>query len=142
MRPQEIVLPSEPKKLLGGHVWLKSVLIDAGNPFPTKIYRPRPTRRMSATRRLEKLHPHASDPRTAAIMNGKVDVGGDGRDTRKIKSYNLAYRLAWEHISEHQKREHQDILRRLDESIKRQVNEGATEPVFIASEALRDIEKS
>ena len=27
-----------------------------------------------------KTSPHASDPRTAAIMDGKVDVGGDGRD--------------------------------------------------------------
>ncbi|MGA9817094.1 MAG: hypothetical protein WBQ54_09145, partial [Pseudolabrys sp.] len=31
---------------------------------------------------------------------------------------------------------------RLHESIRRQVNEGATDAVFIASEALRDIEKS
>ena len=59
---------------------------------------------------------------------------------RKIELYNLAYRLAWEHISEHQKREHPDIARRLHDSIKRRVNEGATEPVFIASEAPRDIE--
>ena len=61
---------------------------------------------------------------------------------QKIELYNLAYRLAWEHISERQKREHPDIARRLDDSIKHRVNEGATEPVFIASEALRDIEKS
>ena len=61
---------------------------------------------------------------------------------RKIESYNLAYRLAWEHISEHQKRERPDIARRLHDSIKRRVYEGATEPVFIASEALREIEKS
>jgi hypothetical protein len=38
------------------HVWLKNVLIDAGNPFSTKIYRPGPTNRMSLARRLEKLH--------------------------------------------------------------------------------------
>ena len=56
---------------------------------------------------------------------------------RKIESYNLAYRLAWEHISEHQRREHPDIAQRLHDSI----SEGATEAVFIASEALRDIDK-
>jgi hypothetical protein len=61
---------------------------------------------------------------------------------RKIELYNLVYRLTWEHISEHQRREQPDIARRLHESIRRQVNEGATEAVFIASEALRDIEKS
>ena len=61
---------------------------------------------------------------------------------RKIESYNSAYRLAWEHISEQQKREHPDIARRLHDSIRRQVIEGATEGVFIASEALREIEKS
>ena len=60
---------------------------------------------------------------------------------RKIESYNLAYRLAWEHISEHQRREQPDIAQRLHDSIRRQVSEGATEAVFIASEALRDIEK-
>ena len=60
---------------------------------------------------------------------------------RKIELYNLAYRLAWEHISEHQRREHPDIAQRLHDSIRRQVSEGATEAVFIASEALRDIDK-
>ncbi len=61
---------------------------------------------------------------------------------RKIESYNSAYRLAWEHISEQQKFEHPDIARRLHDSIRRQISEGATEDVFIASEALRDIERS
>ena len=61
---------------------------------------------------------------------------------RKIELYNLVYRLAWVHISEHQRREQPDIARRLHDSIRRQVKEGATEPVFIASEALRDIERS
>ena len=56
MRPQEIGIAERTEEISWRHVWLKSVLIDAGNPFPTKIYRPRPTRRMSVTRRLEKLH--------------------------------------------------------------------------------------
>ena len=55
MRPQEIGIAERTEEIASRHVWLKSVLIDA-NPFPTKIYRPRPTRRMSLTRRLEKLH--------------------------------------------------------------------------------------
>ena len=56
MRPQEIGIAERTEEIAWRHVWLKSVLIDAGNPFPTKIYRSRPTRRMSVTRRLEKLH--------------------------------------------------------------------------------------
>ena len=36
---------------------------------------------------------------------------------RKIELYNSAYQLAWERISEHQKREQPDIARRLHESI-------------------------
>jgi hypothetical protein len=38
------------------HFWLKSVMIDAGKPFATKIHRPTVIRRMSLARRLEKLH--------------------------------------------------------------------------------------
>ena len=56
MRPQEIGIAEQTEEITWRHVWLKSVLIDAGNPFPTKNYRPRPARRMSLTRRLEKLH--------------------------------------------------------------------------------------
>ena len=56
MRPLEIGIAERTEEIAWRHVWLKSVLIDAGNPFPTKIYRSRPTRRMSVTRRLEKLH--------------------------------------------------------------------------------------
>ena len=56
MPAQEIGVAERTEEIDWRHVWLKSVLIDAGNPFTTKIYRPRPTKRMSATRRLEKLH--------------------------------------------------------------------------------------
>jgi len=38
------------------HVWLKSVMIDGGKSFPTKLRRTTVTRRMSLSRRLEKLH--------------------------------------------------------------------------------------
>jgi hypothetical protein len=60
---------------------------------------------------------------------------------RKIDSYNLAYRLVWKHISEDQKRQ-PDIARRVHDAIKRQLDKGTTEAVFIASEALKDIERS
>jgi len=60
---------------------------------------------------------------------------------RNIELYNLAYGLAWKHISELQKREHPNVAAFLHDSIRRQLKEGAAEPVFIAAEALRDFEK-
>jgi len=59
---------------------------------------------------------------------------------REIELYNSAYSLAWKHISEIQKRELPDIARRLHDSISRLLKHGATEPLFIASEALKDID--
>jgi hypothetical protein len=56
-----------------------------------------------------------------------------------IEVYNSAYRLAWKHVSELQKREKPNISRS-HESIRLQIKKGATEPLFIASEALRDVE--
>ena len=44
------------EELAWRRVWVKSVMIDAGKPLPTKIRRPRVTRRISLSRRLEKLH--------------------------------------------------------------------------------------
>ena len=61
---------------------------------------------------------------------------------QKIESYNLAYQLAWRYISEDQKRKQPDIARELHDAIRRLLMEGATEPVFIASEALKDIERA
>ena len=60
---------------------------------------------------------------------------------RKVELYNLAYQLAWKHISEDEKRKQPNIARLLHDSIRRQLNEGATEPVFIASEALKDVDE-
>jgi hypothetical protein len=60
---------------------------------------------------------------------------------RKIESFNLAFQLAWKHISEDQKRKLPNIAQRLDDAIRRQLKGGATEAVFIASEALKDIER-
>jgi hypothetical protein len=58
---------------------------------------------------------------------------------QQIETFNLAFQLAWKHISEDQKRKQPNIARLLHNSIRRQLSEGATEPVFIASEALEDV---
>ena len=60
---------------------------------------------------------------------------------QNIELFNEAYRLASKHISELQKHEQPNITLRLYDSIRRQLREGATEPLFIASEALKDVEK-
>jgi hypothetical protein len=60
---------------------------------------------------------------------------------RNIELYNLAYRLAWRHISERQKRKYPNVATFLHDAIRRQLKQGATEPVFIAAEALKNIEK-
>ena len=59
---------------------------------------------------------------------------------RNIELYNSAYGLAWKHISELQKREKPNIASRLRDSIQREIKKGATEPLFIASDVLRDID--
>jgi hypothetical protein len=59
---------------------------------------------------------------------------------RDIELYNSAFRLAWKHVSEHQ-REQSDIAQRLDNSIRRQIKEGAISDLIIASEALNDLAK-
>jgi len=59
---------------------------------------------------------------------------------RNVELYNLAFKLAWKYISEDQKRNQPNIARHLDDSIRRQLKEGTTEAVFIASEALKDVE--
>jgi len=59
---------------------------------------------------------------------------------RNIELYNSAYGLAWKHISELQKREKPNIASRLHDCIRREIKKGATEPLFIASDVLRDVE--
>lgn len=60
---------------------------------------------------------------------------------RNIELYNSAYRLAWEHIPERQKREQSNAARHLHDSIRRQIKEGASLDVLIASEALNELTK-
>jgi hypothetical protein len=59
---------------------------------------------------------------------------------QQIELYNSAYSLAWKHVSELRKREKPNIASRLHDSIRREIKQGATEPLFIASQALRDVE--
>ena len=61
---------------------------------------------------------------------------------RNIELYNSAFSLAWKHISERQKRERPYIARLLHDSIRGQLKDGATDPLFIASEALKALEES
>ena len=84
----------------------------------------------------------ASNPATTSSTAQKHHSGEWGKTAKNIELYNSAYRLAWKHISELQKREQPDIALRLHDSIRRQLKGGATEPLFMASEALTDVEKS
>ena len=62
---------------------------------------------------------------------------------RETLNYTIsAYSLAWKHISERQKRERPNIARRLHDSIRGQLKDGATDPLFIASAALKALEES
>ena len=60
---------------------------------------------------------------------------------QNIERYNEAYRLAWKHIPERQKREYPNVATFLHDAIRRQLKQGAVEPLFIAAEALKNVEK-
>ena len=62
-----------------------------------------------------------------------------GEITRKVELFNLAYKLAWKYIPEDKKLK-PDAGRCLDTAIRRQLKKGAVDGVFLASEALKDIE--
>jgi hypothetical protein len=62
-----------------------------------------------------------------------------GTTARNIDIYSTAYRIAWKQISSIRKREQPDISLRLHASIRRQVNNGATDPLLIATEAFKDL---
>jgi len=68
-------------------------------------------------------------------------VGAMAGIARNIEWYNSAYALAWKHVSELQKREQPEIARRLHDCIRRQLANGATEPLIIASDALKALDE-
>jgi hypothetical protein len=65
-----------------------------------------------------------------------------GITARNIDIYSSAYRIAWKQISPFRKREQPDISLRLHASIRRQLNEGATDPILIATEAFKALGES
>jgi hypothetical protein len=54
---------------------------------------------------------------------------------RHIELYSSAYRIAWKQISALRKQP--DIALRLHASIRSQLQKGATDPLFIATDALK-----
>ena len=62
-------------------------------------------------------------------------------NAQNIELYSSAYQLALKQISVLQKREQPDIALQLHASIRRQIKEGATDPSFIASKAVKAVEK-
>jgi hypothetical protein len=65
---------------------------------------------------------------------------GTKRTARNIELYGLACRIAWKQISPLRKREQPDIPLQLHASIRRQLKDGATDPLFIATEAFKAID--
>jgi hypothetical protein len=59
---------------------------------------------------------------------------------RNVELYGSAYRIAWKQISPLRKREQPDISLRLHASIRRQLKDGATDPLFIATEAFKALD--
>jgi hypothetical protein len=55
MRPQEIGIAGRTEEIAWRHVWLKTVLIDSGQPFPMRFPRPGAIRPLTPRRRLERL---------------------------------------------------------------------------------------
>jgi hypothetical protein len=77
-------------------------------------------------------------------MSARKKVNGKtwGITGRNIALYSSAYRIAWKQISPLRKREQPDISLRLHASIRRQLRESATDPLFIATEAFKDLGES
>jgi hypothetical protein len=65
---------------------------------------------------------------------------GTKRTARNIELYSSAYRIAWMQISPVRKREQPDISLRLHAAIRRQLNQGATNPFSIATEAFKALD--
>jgi hypothetical protein len=59
---------------------------------------------------------------------------------RKVELYSLAYRTALNHISDFQNRDHPNISLRLHAFIRRQLKEGAKNPLLIAAKAVSDLQ--
>jgi hypothetical protein len=73
-------------------------------------------------------------------MSARKKVIGTTKTSREL--YGLAYRIAWKQISPFRKREQPDISLRLHACIRRQLKDGATDPLFIAIEAFKALGES
>jgi hypothetical protein len=71
-------------------------------------------------------------------MSARKKVIGTTKTSREL--YGLAYSIAWKQISPVRKREQPDISLRLHASIRRQLNQGATDPLLIATEAFKALD--
>jgi hypothetical protein len=60
-----------------------------------------------------------------------------GTTAQNVELYSSAFHIAWRQISPLRKREQPDISLRLHASIRRQLNQGATDPLSIATEAFK-----
>jgi hypothetical protein len=58
---------------------------------------------------------------------------------QRAELYGSAYKLAWKQIPPAAKRARPDLSLRIYASVRRQVKEGAMDPIGIASEALKDV---
>jgi hypothetical protein len=65
----------------------------------------------------------------------------ESRTRGHIQLYGTAYGLAWKQISSRQKREQPDLALWLHAFIRRQINDGANDPSFISSEALKALDE-
>jgi hypothetical protein len=73
-------------------------------------------------------------------MSARKKVIGTTKTSREL--YGLAYRIAWNQISPFRKREQPDISLQLHACIRRQLKDGATDPLFIATEAFKALGES
>jgi hypothetical protein len=65
-----------------------------------------------------------------------------GNTGRNIELYSSAYRIAWKQISPFRKRQQPDLSLRLHACIRRQLKDGATDPLLIATEAFKALGES
>jgi len=62
--------------------------------------------------------------------------GGIGR---RAELYGSAYKLAWKQIPPAERRAQPDLPLRIYASVRRQVKEGAVDPIVIASAAVKEV---
>jgi hypothetical protein len=59
---------------------------------------------------------------------------------RSVELFNQAYRLAWPHVSEN-KTQRTDVSKLLGDAIQRRIRVGETDPVKVATEAVKELQE-